>query len=871
MSSKILLGQGYFRGERYHWVRAMGLLLLLACTLTGCSDSPAGLEDESELPQLVAIGDTTSGALGAPGSIDRYQFEGRTGDYLQVQFQVSEAQTSATLVLEVLDPEGEVLEQVIGRGGPPSLEGQGARPFLLPATGTYTVQVRGNSSADRGAYTFVVLYSALQLVIGDTVISATYATGASQEFTFSSIRGQELNAILKVLQPADSNGVSVLISNPLEVEIASIHASPGDTTELASVRFMIPDEGVYSMRVTPFRTEAGVRSNHSTPYRIRLQPINREPERVPAVFMPGDTITGELIDYIGDIDEFTFEGITGEEFNFFFQALTGAPNERLTASILGIGPYGPIRVSSADADTSLVAQASGSFELPYRGTFTIRVEAEEHTEARHVVGGYRFWLYPIDRAPESVSATIYPGDLIEGESIDQNGDIDEFRLVLTEPTEILPLILEPYDSSEIFTPVQLELISEASGAGVNFGAPIPAGAYLLRVRPEFSHGTRAYSGPYTLAIYEIDRAPESAPQRLAIGETVTESIDHHGDIDEFHFEAARGQHLNVLVAGVAGQSIAVPQPVVFHLESGQMIANAGIGLEENEWNTERLTIPSTGTYLIRLGGSRARWPHEGSHPYRLTIEELDTSPERVAALLAPGDSVIDEEIDFPGDVDEFRLSGDPGQEVVIAFLRAEEVSGGLRVDVLNPQTGDSLATTWSFGFLESTGRFFLPESGEAVVQVHEPRFSCSKWNCNPSFGFIGPYRLVTYAIDRAPESIGSTVALGDTISGEAIDMIGDVDEFTFEGLAGQRLVAHFRAKNAGSFGALVLEFIDPTTGDVLAHVKSWSDFGGEFEKSDSFQLPATRQYLIRVHGQEAYRGDSTRGEGAYRFLVELAA
>jgi hypothetical protein len=117
-----------------------------------------------------------------------------------------------------------------------------------------------------------------------------------------------------------------------------------------------------------------------------------------------------------------------------------------------------------------------------------------------------------------------------------------------------------------------------------------------------------------------------------------------------------------------------------------------------------------------------------------------------------------------------------------------------------------------------------------------------------------------HAIDRAPETLGATVTLGTTKDGEAIDLEGDIDEFSFSGTAGQSVSATIEAPFAFEGAYVELAIIDPSNGSVLGTAQTWD---ATVASTGSIVLPATRTYRVRVAPVE-----DTRGKGGYRFLVQ---
>src|SRR5207247_2173456 len=101
--------------------------------------------------------------------------------------------------------------------------------------------------------------------------------------------------------------------------------------------------------------------------------------------------------------------------------------------------------------------------------------------------------------------------------------------------------------------------------------------------------------------------------------------------------------------------------------------------------------------------------------YRVALVRLAANPEHHASTLALGDTVSDELLDTPDDVDEFTLSAPPGTELAL-FLRGTGGAVGVLAETLEPATKDTIRTITSSGWTESTGRFQIPASGGLLIR-----------------------------------------------------------------------------------------------------------------------------------------------------------
>jgi len=110
----------------------------------------------------------------------------------------------------------------------------------------------------------------------------------------------------------------------------------------------------------------------------------------------------------------------------------------------------------------------------------------------------------------------------------------------------------------------------------------------------------------------------------------------------------------------------------------------------------------------------------------------------------------------------------------------------------------------------------------------------------------GAYRFILYKIDHRPERVPSVVQVGDTISGEAIEPAGDVDEFTAAATPGERLASWFRlsADPVPQSVYMSFEVLDLSTGALLGRVLPAA--AGGFAQGAAFTVPTSGALQIRI-------------------------
>ena len=703
------------------------------------------------------------------------------------------------------------------------------------------------------------------ITIGDTIRGESLETaGHVDGFTFQGQQGDELIGYVRSLAIDPRAVIRMLVydtgGEPL---LNSLALATSDTvTDLQahpSSRFTLPATGQYTVVIgiesRPWA--GGSPAPYPRSYEFQLRRIVRTPETTSGTVVPGDTLSVEAIDYVGDIDELTLAAPNGGELNLFLERPGSGPGG-LTVTVLDLSAQ-PAAAAHPPA-APLHATATGTFTIPAGATARIRVYGVNGDLAYR--GPYRLFVYPVNRSPEQAGSSLVIGDSVTSETIELPGDLDEFTL--TVPATTLANFVVWRDTDEKPDLVRLQLfgrggeqttITEAyrgapgeRKAGATGTFTLAAGTYTLRIGGSDSRGT-GYRGAYRVQTLVIDPAPEAGPSTLTFGDTVMDAIEPLGDIDTFTFAGRAGQHVSVRL-----ETLGSPLMIFAGVKNprtnqwlDQDWYGGGIG-------TPRYDLPEDGEYVIEYQAANAGREVIERGPYRLILDTVSTAPETHGRAISPGDSVADESFDFIGDIDRFVLSGAPGEELAVTFISP---GGSAYLDLLDLETGLPIDGAMSAGWLENTGRFVLPASGQVGVRVWTR--SNSEFN-----GLTGAYRLEVLRIDRRPETVNAQIEVDSIIDGEAIDPEADVDEFTFNGVAGNTVQVYFQTPLGSGFEGLVLELINPATGAVLGSVRSQNPTQQlEEQGTGSVMLPSTGSYMIRVRGSS-----DSRGKGQYRMQVK---
>jgi hypothetical protein len=270
--------------------------------------------------------------------------------------------------------------------------------------------------------------------------------------------------------------------------------------------------------------------------------------------------------------------------------------------------------------------------------------------------------------------------------------------------------------------------------------------------------------------------------------------------------------------------------------------------------TQVVVAPAHGAIAYRIDPS----PYGGAARAVVTARQIPAGPEQVPAAIALGDSVSGESLDGPGDVDVFTFTGAAG-EIIEPAIHLPGPAGTSQSACATVVAPDGTRIGGASGFPGDTlvgpqgGRITLPSAGVYRLQVNSGRDGCAGWSGNGPY--LGPYSFVLAEIDPAPESNGATLEAGDTVLSEAIDQVGDIDQFTIHGAPGALVIVYFRTLgDMLRFEVPGRSFQYSQSGDT-----SWLD-----QRSGRITLPASGEITVTFSGFTDGPGGAT---GPYQFFV----
>jgi hypothetical protein len=821
----------------------LALILLLAASASGC-DAPTEPGDSN----LLAFGSVTTGHLAA-GEVRRFDVAVDAGQAFAVYLEVS----AGSVGLELRDSTQEISH--------------------LMVSSDPTTAINGLAVTARTRSRYTIVLSAPGQSGGDFTLRPTLIDSAPEHARQSIALGDVVSGE-RIDHPYDRDEflVDIPVAQETELYLSSdvgefflvtvarvgVAASAFDGSirplagwadlQLGASGRIALDPGPYVVRISGLAGSA---------YSLQLRTVNPKPEAAAELLTVGDTIT-ESIDYVGDYDDFVLRGTPGAEYEVFVSAGGTAPHQvqvLLPGLSQSAGPY-----ASAEPGGSLLDSATGRFPMPVNGQLTVRVRDWQDKAGGLYRGPYRLVAVAIDRRPEGRADLIVPSRNVITSALELYGDVDEYRFTLDAPTR-LALRCAPTADGGCSVYGAAVYRDEAPTAPVSLDglSPVAAGSYRLRV--ESGRGLRSspmYRGPYQLVVAPVDTVPEDVAPALSIGTTVSETMGWPWDIDTFTLDVTTADTLIVRLdsASLAGSS--------FRTAVTDLLTGRQLGVDGTYGAANRRIDPVPGRYAVTVRAFTTDWQPDAARTYRLGIERASAAPEGRTVWVAVGDTVRSN-FDYEGDVDDYVLTGAPWEMVNLTLIPEHaSTHAGLEVvavTAIEPTSGTALGVTSSLGYYSLSGvPVEIPAGGTLWLRV------CNFSNCAVEH-YLGPYTVAVNHVNGPPELRPAAFAVGDTVA-ESLENGMDVDEFTFDGTAGQVVdLVGLQAPTtpSGSTGAIV-EVFDQTTNDRIGRlVLRDADVQSMNAALRGLGLPHTGRYLTRIRSEPTATFEYPAGP--YRFLI----
>jgi hypothetical protein len=590
-------------------------------------------------------------------------------------------------------------------------------------------------------------------------------------------------------------------------------------------------EGDYLVRVT-----AGITTRVGGAFVLRPTEVNTSPETAAPLVRLNDTISTESFEQPADVDDFELEGQAGQEVVIFLQSLSSSTSAiqadlyRIQSTSDPLSIISLASVPGAASDQDFESHASGRLTLSATGRYRLRIHSYATGAPRDGSVPYRFQVYRIDRAPETLPAALTINDTLS-ESIDHVGDVDEFTLTAA-PGSTFNLFAETGGTAPHGAVVSVTVNGDPSPFPHTVraapGTPLldnPTGTFtisstgsaVIRVTDAGS-SDGLYRGPYRLFVYPIDRNPEGQSAEIVPSDApVSGAIEQYGDVDEYSFTLTSPTTLSlrasVPISSLRGLSMAIdgPSSTSGDAFSAQLAA---------------------GSYHLRVLSHGAGAPGTFRGPYQFVLAPGDTATEDVPATLVVGDTIRNETSKWPWDVDRFHLVASVVDTVVIERSRPSGAGSTQSLDILDGQTGATIFSMYD-DTVTTSPRIDLAAGGSLTVVA---ALADQGW----APGTRSPYQLVVKRVSAAPERHVALIALGDSVS-ETLDFSGDIDDYTLRGTPGQYINLDGGWPGGQGPRGLTFLLLDPATGTRL------NESGGiSYLDAPAIPIPAGGEVRVRA-------------------------
>lgn len=641
-------------------------------------------------------------------------------------------------------------------------------------------------------------------LVFDIAADSAVAPGRSVTFAITLTPGTRYRVVLTAQSGLAKDTLVATVRDSTGSVLATL-SSVGDQGTVLEGPFM------FGPVATSRRVTIEVRGRNATSagaFRIVVRPPGGGPEVAPELLTVGNTVEGESIDGNRDVDQYRFTASAGDEFVLMFAFSASVPDHRVRLRV-ELGDNRPVD-GTLRIEESPLEQNATAFRVDESGNYSLRV-SDDAAFGAGFIAPYRLRLYRIDRRPESNAVAFAIGDTIH-EAIDYKGDFDEFTFTATAGQELVFAAATPDPFGELqfhvlhedtlrvidveLTAPVLTLDEAGSGRWV-----VPATAtYRLRVWAVMFPSNAASTGDYRFEVYPIDRAPEHISPIIPFPGLVTsERIDRRGDIDEFTFEADSGAlyaQVSHSTWGPLGGNVTIRTIASNGTSINVDVAESSGASSDSTISYGPITIPSRGTHRVQVSSEVGR-----DIAYAVSTFLVDPAPESLPGLLPFGSWVSGESLLHANDIDDFTIDAVEGQTLT---LRIEKQAGA---------QGD-------FMIMGDIGRAVLAQTdGTRVRDIIVP--ATGSYRLRVARGLVastssyGPYRVRLDIIDRAPETVPPALSIGASVTSEAIDPFGDIDEFLLPADTSDHLRITLDPVSGQTNGLIGITITDAATGTVL--------------------------------------------------------
>jgi hypothetical protein len=593
-----------------------------AFTLTLTSGDAVVVEPTQEATVTPEPGQT-DGAITGVLSNDRlsavYTFQGTAGDVVTFTLNSEDFDT----YLELDDSTGRELISDDDSGD--GFNAQIAN-YTLPEDASYTLTATSNNRLGTGSFTLEFSGAALnvepvQVPTVEPTASATAIAAQGGDIALN----QNVSGVLDAGDATNAYTFTVSDAATVTIDVASDDFDPfvalqsADGSELASdddsagnlnariETFALPGAGSYTVVVS---SSGGTGLGGSFTLLVSTGAIVIEPTATPEVVAEpgssiafGEVITGELTSDGGAI--FTFEGRAGDAVTIT------AESEDFDAFLTLSDASGSPLTTDDDSAGNLNARIE-NFVLPADGTYSISVSSFSVGSSGSFTLSLASGSTTLEPTPLPSGGDIALGDSVSGELSDGGSTVSYSFQGEVGQSVTITLTSEDFDTFvRLEDPDGLEIASDDDSAG-SLDSRITA--FTLTENGLYSIVVESYDGlpgsfTLTLAAAQLES--------IALGDTISTTIDGNGEIDLYSFSGEAGE---VITISMTSADFDTYLSLSFASDSFPLIEN------DDSAGTDSLigpfTLPQTGDYVISARAYDAA--ATGSYTLVLTKAELIT-------------------------------------------------------------------------------------------------------------------------------------------------------------------------------------------------------------------------------------------------------
>ena len=623
------------------------------------------------------------------------------------------------------------------------------------------------------------------IVSGETMAGVLTNPTYSESWTFSATVDDRI--VIAAVTISGSVNTNIILYPPVGPAIIT---TTNDRVDLA-----LPQTGSYTIEVQ----DVGL--NDAGLYVLGLMNITAGPHTsagdLDGAPIGSNEVTSGTIGGTSDFDAFTFSGTNGDRVIVNCVATGGAGYN--TYFFLYPPGGGPALVSSF-GDTF-------DAQLNATGTWTILVEdANEDT-----AGSYALSFLNVTAGPHTTIGDLNGGGIVSGEkysgSFDHGVDLDAWTFSGTIGDRVIVLDIPTGGGSQNTT---IAVYPPGGGASIlnngndRFDFALPQSGTYTMVMTEvgFDH-----TGAYALAMLNVTAGPHTNPGDLdgaaiGSGDVTGGATSAPADMDAYTFTASNGDRVMIDCVATAGAG--------YNTHFFLYGPDGAAALSSSFGDNFDVQLNATGTWTIVVEDAS----DDTAGSYALSLLNITSGPHTTGS--DPDGSAIVSGSIYSGtfnqgvDMDAYTFAATAGDRIVMLDLPNPVASHNTQMAVYPPGGVANVLNTGN-----DRNEIVAAQTGTYTLVLHDN-----------GFDHTGSYTVAIMNITSGPHTSGGdadgAAIVSAQVTGGTTSAVGDIDVFTFSGLAGDRVLIDGVATGGAGYNARMFLYgpagaaaLSSTFGDLL--------------------------------------------------------